>query len=63
MTEERDYQFINERIVPKRKKKWLKRLGTVAFVICMAVVFGVVSHAAFLLSGDYLKDILGIEEE
>ena len=63
MTEERDYQFINERIVPKRKKKWLKRLGTVAFVLCMAVVFGVVAHAAFLLSGDYLKDILGIEDK
>lgn len=61
MTEERDYQFINERIVPKRKKKWLKRLGTVVFVVCMAVVFGVVAHAAYLLSGDYLKDVLGIE--
>jgi serine protease Do len=63
MTEERDYQFINERIVPKRKKKWLKRLGTLAFVICMAIVFGVVAHAAYLLSGDYLKDLLGIEEK
>ena len=63
MTEERDYQFINERIVPKRKKKWLKRLGTVGFVICMAAVFGVVSHATYLLSGDYLKDLFGIEDK
>ena len=63
MTEGRDYQFINERIVPKRKKKWLKRLGTVVFVVCMAAVFGVVAHAAYLLSGDYLKDVLGIEEK
>jgi len=69
MTEERkekqseDYQFINERIVPKRKKKWLKRLGTLAFVVCLAVVFGVVAHAAYLLSGDYLKNLLGIEEK
>lgn len=58
-----EYQFINEKIVPKRRKKWLKRLGTVLFVICMAVVFGVVSQAAFLLSGDYLKEWLKIEEE
>ena len=46
-----NYQFINEKIVPKRKKKWLKKLGTVLFVICMAVIFGVVSQAVFLLSG------------
>ena len=58
-----NYQFINEKIVPKRKKKWLKRLGTVLFVICMAVIFGVVSQAVFLLSGDYLKELFGIEDE
>lgn len=58
-----DYQFINEKIVPKRKKKWLKKLGTVVFVICMAVLFGVVSQAVFLLSEDYLRAWLGMEEE
>ncbi len=58
-----DYQFMNEKIVPQRKKKWLKKLGTVVFVVCMAVVFGVVSRAAFLLSGDYLREWLGIEEK
>lgn len=68
MTEERkekpseDYQFINEKIVPKRKKKWLRRLETTVFILCMAVVFGVVSQAAFLLSKDYLTHLLGIEE-
>lgn len=58
-----DYQFINEKIVPKRKKKWLRKLGTVAFVLCMAVLFGVVSQAAFLLSGEYLKDWLDIDDK
>lgn len=58
-----EYQFINEKIVPKRKKKWLKKLGTVVFVLCMAVLFGVVSRAAFLLSGDYLKEWFGIDNE
>ncbi len=58
-----EYQFINEKIVPKRKKKWLKRLGIVLFVLCMAVVFGVVSQAAFLLSEDYLRNLLGLEEK
>ena len=58
-----DYQFINEKIVPKRRSKWLKKLGTTLFVIFMAVIFGVVSQAAFLLSGEYLKEWLGIEKE
>ena len=59
----KDYQFINERIVPKRKKKCLKRLGTILFVICIAIVFGVVARAAYLLSGDYLKTLFGIEDK
>lgn len=58
-----EYQFINEKIVPKRKKKWMKKLSTVAFVICMAILFGIVSQAAFLLSGDILKEWLGIEDK
>lgn len=58
-----DYQFINEKIVPKRRNKWMKKLGTTLFVICMAVIFGVVSQAVFLLSGDYLKKWLHLDGE
>lgn len=58
-----DYQFINESIVPKRKKKWLKRLGMIVFVMVMAAVFGVVARAAYLLSEDYLKNLFGIEDK
>ncbi len=57
-----DYTFINEKIVPKRRNKWLKRLGTTAFVVFLAAVFGVVSQAFFLLSGDYLREWFGIEK-
>ena len=58
-----DYQFINEKIVPKRKSKWLKKLGIVLFVAFLAIIFGVVAQAAFLLSGNYLKKWLGMEEK
>ncbi|MBQ6696923.1 MAG: PDZ domain-containing protein [Lachnospiraceae bacterium] len=58
-----DYQFINEKIVPKRKNKWLRRLGTTLFVVFLAVVFGVVSQAVFLLSGNYLREWFGIGGE
>ncbi|MBP3569570.1 MAG: PDZ domain-containing protein [Lachnospiraceae bacterium] len=58
-----DYQFINEKIVPKRKNKWVRRLGTTLFVVFLAVVFGVVSQAVFLLSGNYLREWFGIGGE
>ena len=58
-----EYQFINEKIISKKKKKWLKRLGTVVFVVFLAVLFGVVSRITFLLSEDYLKELLGIEDK
>ena len=61
--EKDDYQFMNERIVPKRKNKILKRLGTAVFVILMAVVFGVVANIVMLTSEDILREWLGIEEE
>lgn len=57
-----NYQFINEKIVSRKKNKWMKKLGTTVFVIFLAVIFGVVSQAAFLLSGDYLKKWLNIGE-
>lgn len=60
--EKDDYQFMNERIVPKRKNKILKRLGTAGFVILMAVVFGVVANIVMLTSEDILREWLGIEE-
>lgn len=60
--EKGDYQFMNERIVPKRKNKILKRLGTAGFVILMAVLFGVVANIVMLTSEDVLREWLGIEE-
>lgn len=58
-----DYQFINEKIVPKRKTKWMKRAGAVLFTTFLAVIFGVVARAAFLLSDDFLRQWLGEEEQ
>ena len=58
-----EYQFINEKIISKKKKKWMKRLGTVVFVAFLAVLFGVVARIAFLLSEDYVKDWFGIDDK
>lgn len=46
--EQKDYEFINEIIIPKKKNKWLVRLETLGVVIVMAIVFGVVARWVFL---------------
>ena len=56
-----EQQFITEKIVSKRKKKWIRRLITFFFVIFCAVVFGLVARYVFLVSGDFMSDFLGIE--
>lgn len=66
MTEEpkerEEYEFIKEQIVPKRKNKIMKRVWTAVFVVCMAVVFGLVAEVVMLTSEDVLREWLGIEE-
>lgn len=57
-----EYQFINEKIVPKRKSRWKKRLLSVCFTIVLAVIFGLTAQLTFLLAGEPLKKLLGIEE-
>lgn len=57
-----EYQFIKEEIIPKKKSKWRKRIETLGFVACAAVVFGVVSGVVFVTSGALFKEWFGIEE-
>lgn len=59
---EQEYQFINEKIVSKRKSRWKKRLLSIVFTIVLAVIFGLTAQLTFLLAGEPLKRLLGIEE-
>ncbi len=59
---EQEYQFINEKIVSKRKSRWKKRLMSVGFTVILAVIFGLTAQLTFLLAGEPLKRLLGIEE-
>jgi len=59
--EKDDYQFMSEQIVPKRKHKFLKRLGTAGFVVLMAALFGLVAEIVMVTSENVLREWLGIE--
>ena len=61
-SKEKEYSFINEIIIPKKKNKWLVRLETLMVVIVMAIVFGFVARGVFLISDGVWKKWLGIEE-
>lgn len=59
---EKEYEFINEIIIPKKKNKWLARLEILSVVIVMAVVFGFVARWVFLTSDEFLRNLFRIEE-
>lgn len=60
--EQQEYQFINETIVPNRKLKWKKRLGSLFFTMILAVVFGIIAQAVFLLAEEPLRELLGLKD-
>ena len=59
--EQKDYEFINEIIVPKKKNKWLMRLERLFVVIVMAIIFGVVARWVFL-SGTEEQQLVGLNK-
>lgn len=58
-----EYQFINEKIVPKKKSKWKKRCFSLLFTVFLAIVFGVVAQLFFLLMEEPFRELLGMEEQ
>ena len=59
---QKEYQVIQEQIVPKKKSRW-KRWGRAALrTILLALLFGFVAGVAFVLSGKVLAEKLGLEQ-
>lgn len=57
--EEKEYSFIEQEVVPKKKHTGLKRLLTAVLVtILLAVIFGLVSSLVYYASGRILRDKL-----
>lgn len=59
---QKEYQVIQEQIVPKKKSKW-KRWGRTALrTVLLALLFGFVAGATFVLSGEALAEKLGLKQ-
>ncbi|BBF44798.1 serine protease, DegP/HtrA, do-like [Lachnospiraceae bacterium KM106-2] len=57
--EEKSYSFVEEKILPKRKR----RVKRILFTVLQAIIFGVVSCFVFICAYPYLSDLLGKPSE
>ena len=61
--EQKDYQFIREKVIAKKKNRVGRLLCLTIGVLCAAILFGIVARIAFLLSDGPIRKILGLENE
>lgn len=62
-TENKEYQFIREKVVPKKKNRIKRMTLSFVFTIFLAAIFGVVARTVFLYSDGPMKRLLGLDEE
>ncbi len=61
--ENKEYQFIREKVVSRRKSRIKKMVWSFGFTVFLAAVFGIVARAVFLCADKPLKHLLGFEGE
>lgn len=61
--ENKEYQFIREKVVSKRKSKIKKMAWSLGFTVFLAAVFGIVARAVFLCADKPLRHLLGFASE
>ncbi len=59
----KDFEFIKEHVIEKKRKKLRKKLMPILMTICLAIIFGLVAAITFALSEPRLLDLLHKEEE
>ncbi len=59
--QQKEYQVIQEKIVPKKKSSWKRWGKSLLRTVILALVFGVVAGAALVVSGKILIEKLGLE--
>ena len=62
-SENNEFNFVQEKVKPKTKKRIKKVLAVTGLSILAGLIFGVVSRVAFLTMGDPVAKLLGIETE
>ncbi|MCH5272339.1 MAG: PDZ domain-containing protein [Lachnospiraceae bacterium] len=59
--QQKEYQVIQEQIVPKKKNKWKKWCRTLCRTVGLGLLFGVIAGPSLVISGSILIDKLGLD--
>ena len=62
-SENTEFNYVQEKIKPKSKKRLKKVLSVIGLSLLAGVVFGITSRVAFLKMGDPIAKLLGIEQK
>lgn len=55
----KEFTFINEQILSKKKNRMKKMVGSITLTMILAVLFGVVARVAFIASDPWINRLLG----
>ena len=58
----KDFEFIKEQVIEKKRKKFKKKILPFLMTICLAIIFGVVAAVTFVLTEPKLYELLHKEE-
>ncbi|SFR71919.1 S1C family serine protease [Anaeromicropila populeti] len=58
-----DYSFMQEKVLPKKKRSRKKTIKSLANTVVLAVIFGLISSCVFHLSNPYFDELFGTDRE
>ncbi len=61
--DKKDFEFIKEQVIEKKRKKIKKRLMPFVMTVCLAILFGLVAAVTFVLAAPRLDEFLHKDEE
>ncbi len=61
--DKKDFEFIKEQVIEKKRKKFKKRVLPFLLTICLAIIFGIVAAVTFVLTEPKLYEFLHNSKE
>lgn len=61
--DKKDFEFIKEQVIEKKRKKFKKRVMPLLMTICLAIIFGIVAAVTFVITEPRLYELLHNDKE
>ncbi|MDF2486270.1 MAG: hypothetical protein K0R46_2438 [Herbinix sp.] len=59
----KDFEFIKEQVIEKKRKKFKKKVLPFLMTVCLAIIFGLIAAITFVITEPKLYELLHKEEE